>query len=126
MKVRHYDYFDLDLGDHDFTGRTGVKPAGSVRVEIWVIQPSESQSDTDALRNLINPEHCVLFHLDGQTHAEERSTLVRSGAVNRGADLAHVGRRCVVGVDCSNLTREAKFALFGSSREQMKSGELHK
>jgi len=125
MEVRHYDYFDIDLGDHDYTGRTGVKPAGSVRAEIWVVQPTESQTDTDALRNLINPDFCVLFHLDGQTHAEERSTLVRSGAVGRGADLAHVGRRCVVGVDCSNLTREAKYALFGSSREQMKSGELH-
>lgn len=126
IEVRHYDYFDIDLGDHDFGGRTGVKAAGAVRAEVWVVQPKENQTESDALRNLVNPDCCVLFHLDGQTHAEERSTLVRSPAVGRGADLAHVGRRCVIGVDCSKLSREAKFDLFGSSREHMKNGDLHK
>lgn len=124
VEVRHYDYFDINLGNHNFAGRTGVCPAGTVRAEIFVIEPREGQSEVDALRNLADPQKCVLFHLDGQTHHEEHSSLV--GASTRGASLAHVGRRCVLLVDCNNLSRESKFALFGSSREQMKGSELHK
>lgn len=122
-EVRHYDYFDINLGDHDFTGRTGVCSAGSVRAEIFVIEPGE-RTEKDAIKQLVDPTKCVLFHLDGQTHHEDFSTLV--SASTRGANLAHVGSRCVLAVDCNNLSREAKFALFGSSREQMKGSELHK
>lgn len=123
-EIRHYDHFDINLGDHDFMGRTGLRSAGAAFLEIFVVQPRDGQSEVDALRNYVDPDKCVLFHLDGQTHHEEFSSVVR--APTRGADLAHLGRRCVVAVDCSKLTREAKFALFGSSREQMKGGELHK
>jgi len=128
VEVRHYDYFDINLGDHDFTGRTGSSPAGSVRAEVFVVVPRKDEEgndkENDAMRNLVDPQRCVLFHLDGQTHHEEFSTLV--GAATRGANLAHVARRCVVAIDCNNLSREAKFVLFGSSREQMKNSELHK
>ena len=122
--IRHYTKFDIQLNNFDFTGRTGVCPAGFVNVEVFVIQPRDGQTEVDALRNYIDPDRCVLFHLDGQTHHEEFSSVVR--APTRGADLAHLGRRCVVAIDCSTLTRESKFALFGSSREQMKGTELHK
>jgi hypothetical protein len=124
LEIRHHDRFNVYLGDYDFGGRTGVCPAGRVEVEIFVGEPRPGQSEKDAIKGYVDPERCVLFHLDGQTHHEESSGLVRSP--HAGANLAYVGGRCVVGVDCNNLTREAKFVLFGSSREQMKRSDLHK
>ena len=118
-RVRYHEKYFIDLGDHDFGGREGVLPAGSVMAHLYVLDVKRDYT----YKLYVNPKKACLFVLDGQTHGEHYTSLISS--TSHGAGYSYVGKRAVLIVKCDSLTRESKFVLFGSSREQMRQNGLY-
>lgn len=119
-RMRFYEDYFIDLGDYDFGGREGVCPAGTVTANLYVLHTKKEYT----YRTYVDPKKPVLFVLDGQTHGEQFASLIAS--TSHGAGLSYVAKRAVLVVKCDGLTRESKFVLFGSSREQMRQNGLFK
>lgn len=119
-RMRFYEDYFIDLGDYDFGGREGVCPAGTVTANLYVLDVKKDYT----YKTFVDPKKPVLFVLDGQTHGEQFASLIAS--TSHGAGYSYVAKRAVLIVKCDGLTRESKFVLFGSSREQMRQNGLFK
>lgn len=91
--------FYTDLGDY-----------GQLGIEYWVLEPSTKSAPNKAFVNGTRP---IILSINGQTHAEWSSTILR-----KDAELMHLASRMVVHLDCNRLSADAKRVLFVSNREE--------
>jgi len=94
---------------------------GSIRLEYWVLQESQSNKKYDPIKAFVDDRKPILFTLNGQTHAEFSGSLIRSDA-----DLPFLRNRIVIHVDCNGLNSHAKRNLFSSTREDIRKNEISK
>lgn len=99
--------FYVSLGEH---GRIGL--------EYWVLELGKKTKTPSAA--FVEPSRPIVLTLNGQSHAEFSSLLVR-----RYAELPYLRSRLIVHVDCNGLTPDAKRTLFVSNREEARRGALY-
>lgn len=89
---------------------------GQIGIEYWVLESTGKSSPNQAF---VNSAKAVLLTVNGQTHSEWSTTLLR-----KQAELAHLCSRMIVHVDCNRLSLDAKRALFVSNREESRKGAV--
>jgi hypothetical protein len=99
--------FYVNLGEH---GRIGL--------EYWVLEVGKKTKTPNAA--FVEPSRPIVLTLNGQSHAEFSSLLLR-----RHAELPYLRSRIIVHVDCNGLAPDAKRTLFVSNREEARRGALY-
>lgn len=87
---------------------------GRIGIEYWVLEPSTKTAPNKAFVNGARP---IVLTVNGQTHAEWTSGLLR-----KEAGLTHLTSRMVVHISCDDLSDDAKRVLFVSNREESRKG----
>lgn len=90
---------------------------GQIGLEYWVLESAKKKIPIAAF---VEPSKSIVLTLNGQTHAEMSSLLVR-----KHAELPYLRSRLIVHVDCNGMTAEAKRTLFVSNREEARRGALY-
>lgn len=91
---------------------------GRIGLEYWVLEPGKKTKVPIAA--FVEPSRPIVMTLNGQTHAEMTSLLVR-----KKAELPYLRARLIVHIDCNGLTPEARRTLFVSNREEARRGALY-
>lgn len=91
---------------------------GRVGIEYWVLErPTRANKRPSAA--FVNPIRPIILTLNGQNHAE-----LSAGIIRKEAELPYLASRLIVHVDSDSLTPAAKRALFASSREDARRGQV--
>jgi hypothetical protein len=92
---------------------------GQIGVEYWVLEKptKENKRPSAAFVNSAKP---IVLTLNGQTHEEMTSHIVR-----KDAELPYLAQRLIFHVDCNPLTADGKRLLFSSTREGARRGLLY-
>lgn len=99
--------FYVDLGDF---GRVGF--------EYWVLEkPTQRNKKPSAA--FVDPTRPIVMTINGQNHAEMLVSIIR-----KEAELPYLAQRLIAHIDCNYLTPGAKRALFASSREDARRGQV--
>ena len=91
---------------------------GRVGIEYWVLErPTRANKRPNAA--FVNPIKPIILTLNGQNQAE-----LSAGIIRKEAELPYLASRLIIHVDSDSLTPAAKRALFASSREDARRGEV--
>lgn len=91
---------------------------GNVSFEYWVLErPSRENKRPSA--SFVNPNRPIILTLNGQNHAELPVHIIR-----KEAGLPYLSQRLIIHINCDSLTPPAKRALFASSREDVRLGQV--
>jgi hypothetical protein len=92
---------------------------GRIGVEYWVLQRPERDNKRPSAA-FVNPTKPIVLTINGQTHDELSSALIR-----RNAQLPYLTQRLICHINCDNLTPVAKRLLFASTREGVRRGVVY-
>jgi len=106
--VHNIKMFYVSLGDF---GRIGV--------EYWVLERPDQKNKRPSAA-FINPQKPFILTLNGQSHAEFSSLLLR-----KYAELPYLSQCFICHIDCNYLAPSAKRTLFVSNREEARFGVVY-
>jgi hypothetical protein len=118
----------VDEGDEDSRGPSlshrmpmlfvPIGEYGRVGIEYWVLD-APTKKTRRPTAGFVNPAKPIVLTLNGQTHEELSSVLIR-----KDAELPYLGQRIICHLDCNSLTAAALRTLFVSNREGARRGGL--
>lgn len=91
---------------------------GQIGIEYWLLLPPEKRNSI-ATSAYVDHRKPIILSINGQNQSEISVLLVR-----KDAELPYLKTRLICHVDCDGLSSMAKRALFASTREQAKEGEI--
>jgi len=91
---------------------------GQIGVEYWLL-PTPEKKNTIATAAYVDHHKPIILTVNGQNQSELSALLIR-----KDAELPYLRNRLICHIDCDGLSSLAKRALFSSTREQAKEGEI--
>jgi hypothetical protein len=91
---------------------------GQIGIEYWVLNPPEGRNNIP-IAAYVDHRKPIILSINGQNQSELSVLLIR-----KDAELPYLKTRLICHVDCDGLAGLAKRALFASTREQAKEGEI--
>jgi hypothetical protein len=91
---------------------------GQIGIEYWLLLPPEKRNSI-ATSAYVDHRKPIILSINGQNQSELSVLLIR-----KDAELPYLKTRLICHVDCDGLSSLAKRALFASTREQAKEGEI--
>jgi hypothetical protein len=91
---------------------------GQIGIEYWVL-PSPEKKSSIPTAAYVDHHKPIILSINGQNQSELSAVLIR-----KDAELPYLRTRLVCHIDCDSLSSLSKRALFASTREQAKEGEI--